>query len=435
MAGMFFGIFPALQSTKTDLIAQLKEAGRTGSGGGSMTRTRDVLVISEVALAAMLLIGAGLLIKSFGEMRGVNPGFKPAGLITTRLSLPAKKYSQPQAVKLFHDRLVDRLTRLSDVQSVGVANVIPLSGMNVRTDFNIVGRPPASPKEVPAAQNRWVSPGWFETMQIPLRQGRDFRETDHEQSGGVVIIDESLARRYWTGEDPVGAHLLISFGGEPPRAFEIIGVAGNVKHSSLNEEETATLYVPIYQVPSTVVSFLAAGLSVVVRSADSERLTAALRREVQSVDSEVPASVVRTFDQLLYASIASLRFNVMLLSVFAAVAMLLAAVGLYGVISYLVAQRTRELGIRLALGAESGDMLKLVIGKGLKLVLIGIAFGLAGAVLATRLMKSLLYLVGTTDPTTYFAVPVLLGLVALLACYLPARRAARVDPIVALRHE
>jgi predicted permease len=436
LSGIIFGLAPAWQATRTDLTAELKEGGRGGSAGKGQGRVRNALVVVEVALSLMLLIGAGLLMKSFARLQSVSPGFDTANLMTARVSLPPSRYSKPEAMKVFCDKLVPRLEESPGVEAVAVANVLPLSGQNVRTEFSIVGKPPADPANVPAAQNRWVSYGYFAAMKIPIHQGRSFTEADNERAAGVVIVDVALARRYWADESPMGAHLMISFGGEPPRDFEIVGVAGNVKHASLNEEPTASFYAPIYQVPQSAVSFLANNLSVVVRSSvKADAMATVIRRELQDVDSEVPASSVKTMSQILAASTASRSFNLRVLGIFASVALLLALTGLYAVISYSVSQRTREIGIRMTLGAQRGDVFRMIVGHGMKLTLAGVAIGLVGAFALTRTLSTLLFGVSAQDPATFLLISLLLTGVALGACLVPARRAIKVDPMVALRYE
>jgi predicted permease len=436
VAGIVFGLAPAWQATKTDLNPELKEGGRGGSGGKAQGRVRNALVVTEVALSLTLLIGAGLLIKSFARLQSISPGFDINNLLAVRVSLPPSRYSKPEAVKVFYDKLAPRLAAVPGVESAGLSNVLPLSGMFVRTEFSIVGRPPFDPADTPAAQNRWVSPSYFEVMKLPIREGRGFTEADNERAAGVVIVDEALARQQWPDETPIGSHLMISFGGEPPRDFEIVGVAGNVKHSTLNEETTAAFYAPIYQVPQSAVSFLANNMSIVVRSnVNPEALKTAVRRELQAVDPEVAASSVKTMSQFLSASIASRRFSLLLLSVFAGIALLLAVAGLYAVISYTVAQRTREIGIRLTLGAQTEDVFKLIIWHGMKLTLAGAAIGLLAAFVLTRSLTSLLFGVSAQDPATFLLISLLLTGVALGACFVPARRATKVNPMVALRYE
>jgi putative ABC transport system permease protein len=436
LAGVVFGLAPALQSTKADLHAALKDSSRSTSGSAAQARSRTLLVLVEVTLSLTLLIGAGLLIRSFGRLQSVSAGFDHKNLLAARISLPSYRYSTPRALKVFHDKLTERLSEQPEVEAVGLVNVLPLSGLNVRTEFTLAAHPPRNPSDTPAAQNRWVSPGYFHTMKIPILEGRDFAESDNELSPGVVVVDESLAKLFIADETVLGTHLMISFGGEPPRDFEVVGVAGSVKHAGLNEEPLATLYAPIYQVPQTAVSFLANNLSVVVRSrVDSERVAAIVSSEVHAVDPEVPATNVKTMTQFLASSIAARRFNLLLLTVFAVAALLLASAGLYGVISFAVTQRSREIGIRRALGAKDSDVLTLIIKEGMKPAFGGIAFGLITALSLTRLIRGMLFAVSETDPATFAVIALLLAVVAMLACYIPARRATKVDPVVALRCE
>jgi putative ABC transport system permease protein len=433
-SGIIFGLAPALQTTKSGFDAALKEGGRASSGGGPIG-LRNALVIVEVALSLALLIGAGLLIKSFTRLQSVSTGFDPSNLLTARLSLSATSYPRAEAVKVFYDKLAARLTRVPGVEAVGAASVLPLSGIAARTEFTIVGHPSITPADMPAAQDRWVSPGYFRSMRISLIEGREFTEADHERARGVVVVDETLAQRYWPGGSPMGAHLLLNYGtGEKPREFEVIGVVGNVKHGSLNEEPAVTLYWPLAQVPPSVASSRAANLSIVVRSATgAQAMVANVRRELQAVDPQVPASTVKTMEQFLAASIASRRFNMLLLTAFAGAALVLSMSGLYAVISYRTSQHTREIAIRMALGASPGTVLRLFVVQGMKLALTGVALGLGAALILTRLISSLLFGTGATDPLTFAAVTVTLTLVALVACYFPARRATKVDPIAALR--
>jgi predicted permease len=435
LAGIIFGLVPAIRATKTDLNVELKEGGRSSSGITS-SRIRGALVITEVTLSLVLLVGAGLLIKSLVKLQQVTPGFDVTNLLTVRLSLPLSKYSKPEAVKVFYDKLAARLIALPGVETAGAANVLPLSGMNVRTEFTISDRPPLSATDTPAAQNRWVSPAYFHSMRIPIVQGRDFTESDNEQGLRVIIIDELLMRRYWPNESPIGAHVQIGFGADKPSTYEIVGVVGNVKHTGLNEEPTATLYAPFYQMPQSVVSFFANSMSIVVRSAtDARTLTEAVRRELQSVDSEVPATGIKTMEQFLADSLAQRSFNLFLLTAFALTALILALAGLYAIISYSITQRSREIGIRIALGAQAGDLVKSVIAQGMKLVLVGVGLGLIASLAFTRVLSSLLFGVSATDPLTLAVTTLLIIAIALPACYIPARRAAMIDPLIALRQE
>jgi putative ABC transport system permease protein len=435
LAGLVFGLAPTWQATKTDLNVALKEGGRGGSGG-AVGRLRNALVVAEIALSLALLVGAGLLLKSFARLQSVNPGFAPDKLLTVRVSLTGAQYAQAAAVQAYYDRLAERLSDVPEVAAVGAASALPLSGVNARVEFTIVGRAYATRAEAPAAQDRWVSPDYFQTMQIPLRAGRAFTAADNERGAKVLMIDEALARRYWPDGNPLGAHLRLSFGSSAPVEYEIVGVAANVKHVGLNDEPTATLYGTLAQTPPSAVIGRLNNLSIVARlTNETQSVAARVRNEVQAVDLQVPASNARPLTQFVAAAVAARRFNGRLLGVFAVAALLLAAAGLYAVISFSVKQRTRELGIRLALGARPTTLLKLVIGQGLQLALLGVALGLVVTVALTRLLTGLLFEVSATDPVTFAGVVLLLTFVALLACWIPARRATKVDPMIALRHE
>jgi putative ABC transport system permease protein len=436
LAVLIVGLIPALQASKIDTNEELKGSGKGTGDAGQRNRVRSMLMVSEIAISLVLLITAGLLVKSFMRLQKVSPGFDGENLLLVRLSLPAAKYPKRQAVTTFFEKVLPGIESLSGVESVAVANVLPLSGMNVRNDFTIAGRPPLSATDIPAAQSRWVSPGYFQTLGIQLVRGREFTTHDNSNAPGVVIIDEALAQRYWSNENPVGVHLKLDEGSPEGRDVEIVGVARNIKHVGLDEEPTATLYGPIDQISENAVSFLAANCSLAIRTrANPLTLEIPVRRVVQSVDNEVPTSSTRTMDQFLSASMAPKRFNVLLLTIFACVALLLAITGVYAVMSYWVTQRSQEIGIRIALGAQRGDVLKLVLGQGLKLVLIGSVIGLVGGFVATRFLSSLLFGVSAIDPIIFALTPLTLLLVALFACYIPAWKATKVDPLIALRTE
>jgi len=434
-AGFALGLAPAIQHTKSDLNSDLKE-GRDVAGV-TRNRVRSLLVVAEIALSLMLLVGAGLLLKSFARLRGVSPGFDASNVLAVRLSLPPARYSSGASVKLFYDQISSRIAVLPGVEGISAASALPLSGLIARTTFTIAGHPPANASEVPAAQHRWVGPAYFQTMKIPLVRGRDLSDRDSDHSLRVIVIDQALQRRFFGDQEPLGTHVLIDMGdGNPARDYEVVGIVEDVKHMGLTDESTPTLYGPIPQAPKSAVPFLANNLSLVVRTAvDAEALNASVRKELRNVDVDVATSGVRPMGQFLAASVAARKFNLELLAAFAATALLLAAAGLYAVIAYLVSQRTREIGIRLALGAAPRDILRLMIGQGMKLTLIGVAIGFIGAIAATRLMSSLLFAVAPTDLVTFTVSAIFLALVALLACFLPARRATKVDPLVALRHE
>ena len=435
-AGLALGLAPAVWATRSNLNADLKEGGK-GSGAGLKDRLRGIFIVAEVALSLTLLVGAGLLIKSFARLHAVDPGFNAEHLLTVRLSLPSSRYGSAESVKLFYDKFAPRLAAFPGVESVSAVNALPLSGLNARADFTIAGRAAPDPHDTPAAQHRWVSPGYFQTMKIPVVRGRELTDLDNEHSAGAILIDQALERRFFHEQEPIGAHILINMGdGNPAREYEVVGVVENVKHTGLNDDPTPTLYGPIPQAPKSAVPFLANNFSLVVRnSVDSQVLAESVRKELRGVDAEVATSNVRPMDEVLAASVAARKFNMELLAAFAGTALLLAAAGLYAVLAYLVSQRTREIGIRLALGARPRNVLYLIVRHGMKLTLVGVGIGIAAALAATRLMSGLLFAVTPTDAATFVAASSVLIIVALVACYVPARRATKVDPLVALHYE
>lgn len=431
LAGISFGLIPAFQASNVNVIDELKGVSRSFAGGSRQNRIRNVLVISEIALSLLLLIGAGLLVKSFMQIQRVNPGFNADNLLVVRLALPKQKYSERQAIVTFYDRLTQETENLSGVQSLGAISVLPLSGLISSVDFSIVGHAPLSATELPVGQYRMISPGYFRTMNIPLMRGRDLNDHDTANSKPVIIINETLANRYWPNENPIGASLKIELSDEE---LEIIGVAGNVKQKSLDDSPTADLYVPLSQIPKRAVVYLTNNMFLTVRTASNPgRLSNIVRGTVQAIDKDVAASSSSTMNDFLSASVAPRRFNLLLLELFAGVSIVLATLGLYSVISYGVIQRRQEIGIRMALGAQRSDVLKLVLGHGLKLVLVGIALGVAGALALTHLISSLLFGVSATDPSVFIAMSMLLICIGLLASYIPARKAIKIDPAIVLR--
>jgi putative ABC transport system permease protein len=432
-AGVIFGLAPAWQTARVSPNEELKESGRGAGGGTRQSRARNLLVISEIAFSLVLLIGAGLLIKSFLRLQAVNPGFEAGNALAIRLSLPKAQYSNRAAVTAFYEKLRPRLESLPGVEAVGFVSALPLSGTMFSIPFTIEGRA-TSPDEAHRADYRVVSAGYFRALKIPLIAGREFNEYDTAQTASVALISQNLARLHWPEGSPLGARLHINDNNQGPRPVEIVGVVGDVKHFSLDGEPAPHIYLPIQQAHEDGVAWLTNNQYWLLRTTvDPLTLSAAAGRAIQAVDRNVPTSIIRTMEQYLAASVAPRRFNLWLLTVFAGAALILAASGLYGVISYGVAQRRHEIGIRVALGAQAGDVLKLVIGQGMALAIIGVALGLVVALALTRLMESLLFGVGSTDPLTFTAIALLLMLVALLACYIPARRATKVDPLVALR--
>jgi putative ABC transport system permease protein len=435
LAGLIFGLAPAWHATRVSLNRQLKESGRGSAGGARQGRARGLLVVSEIALSLVLLVGAGLLVKSFLRLQAVSPGFDAQNLLAVRLSLPKGRYSNRAAVTAFYDNLRPRLEALPGVEAIGFVSALPLSGTSASVPFTIDGRA-APPGEALVTDYRVASAGYFRAMKIPLIAGRAFDGHDTAQAVPVALISQSLARRYWPAGTPLGAHLRIDDNDQGPRPVEIVGVVGDVQHLSLDGEPSFHIYLPVHQIHEDGVIWLTNNQHWLLRTAvDPLTLQAAVRREIAAVDREAPTSDMRAVEQYLAASMAPRRFNLWLLTVFAAVALLLAATGLYGVISHGVAQRRHEIGIRMALGARRIDVLKLVIGQGMGLALVGVALGLAGAGALTRWMESLLFQVRATDPLTFVSIAALLVLVTLLACYIPARRATRVDPMVALRYD
>ena len=427
-AGIIIGIVPALQFTRTSLSDTLKQgSGRTG-GSSIKQHTRKALVISEVALSLVLLIGAGLMIRSFWKLQNVNPGFDPSNASTMSIVLNWIRYSEPHQRLAFFDRAIEQIRAVPGVVSVGASTKIPLAGGGSTQPFSIEGRPAGAVAEQPMAQTRYITPDYFRTIGIPLRQGRFFSDNDRENSVPVIIISEAMVQRFWPGESPVGKRLTPTFHIEQG-AREIVGVVGDVKASGLDVDSSAMMYMPYKQSPLPFMSF-------VVRTASNpEGLIQPVSRAIYSIDKEQALTDVQTMDQVLMKSLSDRRFNMTLLLAFAGVALVLAAVGVYGVMNYTVTLRRRELGIRMALGAERRDVLRLVLRQGLTLTLIGVAAGLLSAYGLTRLMASLLFGVTATDYLTFASVSAVLIAVGVAASYMPARRATKVNPTIALRAE
>ena len=430
LTGILFGLAPALQSTHSNIVEALKEGSLSTTAGRSRHGLRSSLVIVEMALALILLVSAGLLIRSLIRLQDVNPGFDPHNVMTASLDLPDAKYSDPKKAEFFRE-LIPQLQVIPGVQSAAAVFPLPMSGDEIRTSFQIEGRPVAKSDE-PHTSVRCVTPNYFGTMRIPLLQGREFTERDDASATSVLIVNQAFAQQFFPGEDAIGKHIQAGISNSGPGTApmrEIVGVVGNVKFEDLTTEFSPESYIPYGQLQF-------GSMTIVARSSkDPEGLAKPIASVVQSLDKDLPAYAPKTVEQYLGGTIAVPRFNTFLLAIFAALAMVLTAVGLYGVISYTVAQRTHEIGIRMALGAQPGDMLRLVVGQGMRLALFGVGVGLIAALGLTRFLSSLLFGVSSTDPISFAVVVTMLLGVVLLACYIPARRAMRVDPMVALRYE
>jgi len=422
--GLLFGIVPAWQSTKLELSKTLKASVRN-SATSEGRRLRNLLVVSEMALALTLLIAAALMIQSFFKLQRVDPGFRADRLLTMEMSLPANSYPRAQRPAFF-ESLIERTAALPAVQSVALAKHLPLTGENMNFAFYIEGRP-FPQGQSPGADVRFVSPSYFKTLNVPIRRGRSFFESDGPQTPHTLLINESMAQRYFPNQDPLGQRLELGINGF---AGEIVGVVGDVKHEGLDAHANDEVYVNYSQAP-----FWTDMTLIVQTSGDPMDVVSSIRNELLAVDRKVPIGRVRTMQSILTDSAAQPRFRSLLLGLFSATALILAAVGIYGVMSYAVTQRTNEIGIRMALGAQHSDVKKLVILNGMSLVVVGIVVGLASSFAITRLLSGLLFGVGATDPTTFAAVAFGLGTIALIACYIPARRATKVDPLIALRSE
>ena len=431
LTGIIFGIAPALEATRVNLNDALKEGGGKGAEGqGSRSRRlRGALVIAEVALALMLLASAGLLVKSFLRLQKINTGFETENVLTMVLRLPAAKYKEDAQYVSFFRQALERIRALPGVREAGMVNFLPLyGGLGSATGFTVEGRPAPPPGEGPSTNVRVADGGYFRALGIPIIRGRNFTEAEDSEARGVVLVSETFARKYFPGEDPLGQRIRVAMAEDPP-PLEIIGVVGDVRYDSLTDEAEPTVYEPH---PELTYPFMTLAIRTV---GDTTSLTPAVRREISSMDPDQPISDVRTMEQVMADTVGRQRFNTLLLGIFAGLATLLAAVGIFGVMNYSVTLRTREIGLRMALGAQPGRVLMLVLRQGLLLTLIGIAVGLAGALALTRVMSGLLFGVGATDPTTFAAIVILLGVVSLIACYIPARRATRVDPLTALKYE
>ena len=430
LTGVLFGLLPAWTAARSGVGEGLKEGGRSATTGTARQRLRSMFVVAELAIAMILLVGAGLLIKTFWKLRAVEPGFKADHLLTMRVELPEARYKEKDKQTRFRQQTLTELNSLTGVQAAMVSE-LPLSGDALDHDFLIEGRPPIAPGDEPSVQTRSVMGEYFQTMQMPLLNGRNFGPPDFDpQAPRVGIVNETLVHQYFPNENPLGKRVRWARDQEV-RWMTIVGVVGDVKHFGLDLPELPALYSPYPQADPWK-----RWMTFVVRTqAEPSALTQAIKQQVWKVDSQLPITLVKPMSEVAAGSFAARRFYMLLLALFAGLALVLAAVGIYGVMSYAVTQRTQEIGIRMALGARGSDVLKLIIRNGLTLTMVGVVIGIAGAAALTRLLRALLFGVTPTDSLTFITVSAVLILVALLACYLPARRATKVDPLVALRYE
>ncbi len=428
--GLLFGLLPALHSSRADLRSSLSEGGRGQAGDRRGRRTRSFLVFAEVALAIVLLVGAGLLVRSLRELQNVKPGFRSGGVLTAQIQLPDAPYSSPERQNAFYSVLLPKLAAIPGVAQAAITSSLPFSGGRSMFAFEVEGRPIPDLSNAPASNAAFVSADYFSALSIPLLKGRTFDERDRFGGNPVIVINQTLAAKMWPNENPLGKRLTFDVPNVPKPTWQtVIGVVGDVHGGDLSEDPGMQSYQPLVQVPPQ-----SAGLAVRT-TGEPAALSAALTQAVRSVDPGLPISSIRTLERMVSDSVAAPRANAILLALLAALALVLAAVGVYGVLSYSVAQRTREIGLRMALGAGSGVVLRQIFREGLGTVLAGIAAGLLGAYFLVRSLESLMFGVTLRDPITFVGVPLVLLAVALLATWVPARRATRVEPVVALRYE
>jgi len=424
VTGLLFGLVPALHAGRSNLQTGLREGSRgsTSTGGA-----RGVLVVAQVALSMVLLVGAGLMMRSFAKLQSVDPGFDPENVLTGRIQLSGERYRASDAASAFFQQAIDRVAKLPGVESASAINWLPFAGLGSATSYWIEGRPVPPPTSEFVADVRAVDPGYFRTMRIRVMRGAPFDARANSKVPKQVVVNEAFVRVHFPNSNPIGEHVLMPW--DDTLRAEIVGVVADTKHAGLDSLVRPMLYWALKQFPTNF-------MTLVVRTqGDPMRLAPAVAREIRSLDANQPFADPKALDTYLGQSVAQRRFSMTLLGVFSAIALVLAAVGIYGVLAYSVAQRTREIGVRMALGARDTTVATMVVREALGVVGIGLAIGIAGALVLTRVMASLLYDVSPTDPVTFVGVTVALGAVALLASYLPARRAAGVDPIVALRQE
>jgi putative ABC transport system permease protein len=432
LTAVLFGLAPAVWASRGELSPRLKEEGRSSTSGRGRAYLRDGIVVAEVALAVILLVGAGLLIRSFLNLMSVDRGFDPQNVLTLNISLPDSRYQSARTMIGFEEQALGRLRLVPGAKSTGGVFGLPLGHFNIAGDFTVDGEAPPAPGSQPFIATKAIVAGdYFRAIGIPLLRGRYFDAHDSETAPHVVIVSQSLARHYWPLDQALGKRLKPGFSNDA--WCTVVGVVGDTKQWGLGEPSPPAMYLPYPQAPGT---FMMQDITLVLRAGSGPlALASAARRAVQAVDPDLPVFDVATMDQVVYRSASAPRVNTVLLGIFATLALVLAAVGIYGVMSYAVAQRTHEIGVRVALGAEGSDILRQVVRQGMLPAVIGIATGTVGAWGVTRFLSSLLFGVRPADPMTFTLVPLLLAAVGVLACLLPARRATKVDPVVALRYE
>ena len=426
--GIIFGLVPGLASSRPELTEALKEGGRGSTVGTRRNRLRNGLVIAEVALALVLLSGAGLLIKSFVRLQNVNPGFNPRNALTFEVSLPKMQYPDDSSIVRFNNEAQRRIAALPGVQAAGFSTILPLTGTNSDSSFAIEGRPSDKNNPSPDEERREVSPDYFRALGTPLIRGRFFTDADNADAPLVIIVNQTFAKKFWPNEDALGKRIVMGGMSDDPKWITIVGIVGDMRHFGLDVDPKPEMYVPFAQ------SAYFTTIYVVRSNQDPRTLVPAIQREIQAIDPALPLANVRTFESVIGDSVAPRRLSVVLLGVFAGVAVLLASVGIYGVMSFLVVQRTHEIGVRMALGAQRSDVLKLVLVRSLKLISAGTIIGLIVALMSTHTLRALLYSVSAFDAATFALVTILLGAIALAASYLPAMRATRADPMIVLGH-
>jgi putative ABC transport system permease protein len=431
VTGVLFGLLPALQLSRPDVTSVLKDGGRSGTAGRSRQLARRGLVVLQLASSVVLALAAGLLIRSLIELNRIDLGFNPANVLTAQLQVPATDYPRPPDVVRFHRQAIERVAQIPGVSAVGSVRVLPLARTIGDWSIKIEGRPYV-PEENPNGDYQAVTPGYFQAMGLELVRGRFLTDADREDTMPAAVINETMATRYWPNEDAVGKQFMMGTDDKP--WLTIVGIVGNVRHNAVVEEPRAEMYIAHAQLPGHI-GGAPRGMTLVVKTSGNPlAMTGQIRDAIRSIDRNLPVSDIKTMEQVARSALSQPRFVTFLLALFAGTALTLAAIGIYGTVSLLVAERTQEMGIRLALGADRPAILKLVLGQGLVLTALGVSLGLIGAVGLTRTLSGLVYGIGTLDPMTFVTVPALLCVVALLACFLPARRAAAVDPITTLRN-